>query len=99
MDALHAFDTGSFTLGRLQDAMAAALSQVRAQKLTPLQEDGMFPTPMFENNECYWPEYTCDPNAKYRSIDGSCNNLANPMMGRAAIPFLRVVPRQYEDGI
>ena len=42
---------------------------------------------------------TCDPKAKFRSIDGTCNNLQNPLWGASKIPFRRLLPQRYEDGI
>ncbi|XP_025419139.1 uncharacterized protein LOC112689576, partial [Sipha flava] len=36
------------------------------------------------------PTVSCDPNAKYRTINGSCNNLLSPTMGAAETPFLRL---------
>ncbi|XP_061183345.1 peroxidase-like protein [Saccostrea echinata] len=41
----------------------------------------------------------CDPNKKYRSACGACNNLRNPLYGKAFTPFRRIVPSKYEDGI
>ena len=35
----------------------------------------------------------------YRSIDGTCNNLQNPLFGASETPFIRIVPPLYEDGI
>lgn len=35
----------------------------------------------------------------YRSIDGSCNNLNNPLQGSANSPFKRLLPPSYEDGV
>ena len=40
----------------------------------------------------------CDPNQKYRRIDGSCNNLSIPKLGMAFTPLRRVLPNAYEDG-
>ena len=37
-------------------------------------------------------------NRQYRTIDGTCNNLANPLFGAAGTLFKRLVPAQYEDG-
>ena len=37
-------------------------------------------------------------HSKYRSIDGTCNNLANPLWGASLTAFRRLLPAQYEDG-
>jgi hypothetical protein len=37
--------------------------------------------------------------AKYRSLDGSNNNLANPTWGAANIPLFRELPAEYADGL
>ena len=36
---------------------------------------------------------------KYRTIDGTCNNFFYPLNGAAMVPFARLLPAQYEDGI
>ncbi|CAB0038190.1 unnamed protein product [Trichogramma brassicae] len=41
----------------------------------------------------------CDPSAKYRSIDGSCNNLENPHWGSAFTAYNRILLPEYTDGI
>lgn len=41
---------------------------------------------------------TCDPTARYRTIDGTCNNLRNPYWGTAFEQMDRLVPAVYEDG-
>lgn len=41
----------------------------------------------------------CDRNAKYRTIDGSCNNLKNPKLGMAQTPLKRLLLNRYEDGL
>lgn len=49
-------------------------------------------------------EKTCDvcdacQLLKYRSDDGSCNNLHNTRWGSAGTAFQRILPAAYEDGI
>lgn len=36
---------------------------------------------------------------RYRSIDGSCNNLKYPKWGSALSPFYRLLPPMYENGV
>lgn len=38
-------------------------------------------------------------NSCYRSIDGTCNNLKNPLNGAALTPFRRLLKPIYEDGL
>ena len=46
-------------------------------------------------------EPLCNDPARwvFRSIDGTCNNLQNPLFGASGTPFTRIIPSQYEDGI
>ncbi|XP_072950075.1 peroxidase-like isoform X2 [Epargyreus clarus] len=37
--------------------------------------------------------------SRYRSIDGSCNNLVKPTLGNPQTPYGRLVPYNYGDGI
>ncbi|OON20288.1 immunoglobulin domain protein, partial [Opisthorchis viverrini] len=36
---------------------------------------------------------------RYRSIDGACNNFNHPRWGAALVPFKRLLPPQYENGV
>ncbi|GMR36562.1 hypothetical protein PMAYCL1PPCAC_06757, partial [Pristionchus mayeri] len=36
---------------------------------------------------------------RYRTLDGSCNNLQNPLLGAAFTPYSRLLPAQYDDGV
>lgn len=40
----------------------------------------------------------CDRHAKYRSIDGFCNNLEFPEWGVTGVPLVRIFPGSYSDG-
>ena len=52
----------------------------------------------FTKNACTRPDrIPCAPS-KYRSIDGSCNNLLNPSWGQASTAQERILPPDYEDG-
>lgn len=44
------------------------------------------------------PVIECDANAKYRNIDGSCNNLMIPWIGATKTPHLRILDACYSDG-
>ena len=44
------------------------------------------------------PTPTCDRNQKYRTIDGSCNNLLKPRFGQGSTPLQRILPNAYADG-
>ncbi|XP_064095412.1 peroxidase-like [Macrobrachium nipponense] len=41
----------------------------------------------------------CDPHARYRSVDGSCNNVDHPLWGASFTSFRRAMPPDYGDGV
>lgn len=43
------------------------------------------------SNECF--------HKKFRSVDGTCNNLDNPIVGAAFSPYIRLLPSAYDDGV
>uniref|UniRef100_A0A8D8QJA5 Peroxidase n=1 Tax=Cacopsylla melanoneura TaxID=428564 RepID=A0A8D8QJA5_9HEMI len=48
-------------------------------------------------DKCFNPG-PCDSKAKYRTIDGSCNNLQFPMWGMTNTAAIRLRPAVYSDG-
>ena len=52
-------------------------------------------------NQSYCPFTTnvpkCNATYRYQSMDGTCNNLATPMMGAANTPYKRYMPNGYQD--
>lgn len=48
---------------------------------------------------CIRRDAICDVNAKYRTIDGSCNNLQRPLWGRSNRPHRRLIKPMYMDGV
>ena len=49
---------------------------------------------------CPYPaNIECPQNSYYRTIDGSCNNVANPLIGRSMTPFRRLLRPSYSDGL
>lgn len=46
---------------------------------------------------CQQQNITCDPAYRYRSINGSCNNLQHIYWGASFQPFDRILPPAYED--
>ncbi|XP_053407906.1 peroxidase-like [Mercenaria mercenaria] len=48
---------------------------------------------------CTARDVSCDTNAKYRTIDGSCNNLKNPLWGRSNRQHRRLLQPVYDDDI
>ena len=40
----------------------------------------------------------CNPESRYRSLEGLCNNLESPFLGAAETPFRRLLDPDYADG-
>ena len=41
----------------------------------------------------------CNADLKYRTVNGSCNNLEKPFFGMSFTPLARVLDSAFEDGI
>ncbi|XP_076294511.1 peroxidase isoform X2 [Lasioglossum baleicum] len=51
------------------------------------------------SSACSLTQVDCNSEDKYRSIDGSCNNIENPTWGSAMTAYNRILFPQYFDGI
>jgi len=49
-------------------------------------------------DQCF-PKPICDPLTKYRTINGSCNNLIFPIWGQSNSANTRIIQADYSDGI
>merc|ERR1719430_2422976 len=51
-----------------------------------------------EGNVCT-PRPDCSGDQKFRTMDGTCNSLTNPLRGSKNSPYLRLLPPAYGDGV
>jgi len=91
----HSFD-GFVTL-------RSSIELMRKFQLSPYQAMSGLKQLSFINtdmmNHCLKHDIMCDFHSKYRTPDGSCNNLHSPMWGKSFTPFNRLMPPMYGDGI
>ncbi|KAK4295988.1 hypothetical protein Pmani_031488 [Petrolisthes manimaculis] len=104
--SLHAqlFQTSNDIVHKAKDAeknLAASVNLVREFNLT--KDQGGFGLPTFgvQNtiiaNTCP-PEPQC-PVTKYRTIDGTCNNLGRKSWGSSGTAFQRILAPDYDEGV
>ncbi|CAG9762637.1 unnamed protein product [Ceutorhynchus assimilis] len=53
----------------------------------------------FSGSICSPPPSPCNNASKYRSLDGTCNNLEHPKWGASYTIYTRLLPANYADGI
>ena len=52
-----------------------------------------------ERGDSYYYSSICNRYARFRTFDGTCNNLQRPTDGAAGTAFGRLLPPAYDDGI
>ena len=104
---------GSIDLFKAAEIYAELVAMVRSrqdnhQGITPIPElSDCEATVLAELSGCRdyeqiieCPAHSCDAGAReYRSFDGTCNSLNQPLQGSAARPLKRLLPPRYEDGL
>lgn len=55
---------------------------------------------IINESQCVVPKVDCSDhitNSTYRTFDGTCNNLENPLWGAANVPYNRIIKARYWD--
>ncbi|XP_047106003.1 peroxidase-like [Schistocerca piceifrons] len=99
------FQTTNRTLATGQQAqknVEASVGLIQEFQLTPQQ--GTFALPKFSVLNTVIADTCprtarCPERAKYRSADGSCNNVQHDAWGKAGTALQRILPPKYDDGV
>ncbi|XP_064603358.1 peroxidasin-like [Liolophura sinensis] len=83
-----------FTKATQNLARKISLDPIRSRSLPTLSQN--FPKPQFQ---CPYQTPRCDRDYPFRTADGSCNNLGNPLWGKAVTPMQRFIAPRYQDGV
>ena len=84
---------------KLEMILAEILGSANIHEIPAMSEEGV--DLMLEFARCLNSSEApnCSATDKFRSIDGTCNNLEYPSRGAANTAFKRLQPAEYEDGI
>ncbi|GFT24140.1 chorion peroxidase, partial [Nephila pilipes] len=95
---IHFLESKQLIFGKVTDSLIQRhnLSQRDVGEKLPQQPlTGPYSTEAAEN--CTEPQFTgrCNPSSRYRTADGTCNNLQNPSWGSAGVCFRRLLQPNY----
>ena len=68
------------------------IQQIKFDKDTDMALQELF-------GKCIIPEFKCNPESRFRSYSGNCNNLFNPSLGSHLTEFGRILPAEYDDQV
>ena len=103
----HIYDTTQ-KLGNEQVSARTIVERVfeKARSLTDFELHELLPendkiNALLDYANCGIQSVNCSLASQdpFRSFDGTCNNLLNPLWGAANTAYRRLLPAQYEDGI
>ena len=81
--------------------VASDLKDKLIRRIHPMDEEDM--ETILDFAQCIDPTelFNCSVSTinKFRTINGTCNNLLRPLIGASNTQFRRILPAQYEDGI
>ncbi len=87
-------------------ALALAFLVIERASGAPLQNVRLptnFPSDYYDTtrDSCSYAKatYLCNVTSRYRTMDGSCNNIARPYMGMAGIAYKRLRVPAYADNV
>ena len=99
---IYSFHKSSKELNKLYELNTRIMKSATDLKIGEIlanQSDASFLESDIEVEECPWKvPPPCDPNAEFRTFDGSCNNLKEPNWGRTLTTYQRMVPAEYAPG-
>ncbi|XP_063882991.1 LOW QUALITY PROTEIN: chorion peroxidase-like [Scylla paramamosain] len=101
----HPLATIFSELGYIMDYCTVVLYQILLQSddsllnVTPPELQLLGTVDTCETRREREKEGPCDPARRYRTINGTCNNIRNPSWGSAFSPLRRIVPANYGDGV
>ncbi|XP_043261638.1 uncharacterized protein LOC122402694 [Colletes gigas] len=95
----HQFDISDYLYGIDNNLQARAHAGFEAERFTYQTRARFQERTEAKDAPCrVKPQRPCPPS-KYRTPSGTCNNVRHPVWGSRGVPFLKLLPPAYADGI